>query len=206
MTAAGGNGAGRGSAGDDSSDSAGAAGAPPMPEGGVRVDVYSQKVDPNRSCPTGMGLTYRIGDTLNGHLITNGTQGVVVSCKIVNHGDGTFDLQGAISGFATTKGDAISYAGTSGTQDMPNVALTFSFASHGTNDAQESDMTMSYHSADLGELEVPTDASPCTLMTAARAYGFLLGEFECPLVVPPANDSNGCKLEGTVDFNYCDSK
>ncbi len=203
MTAAGGNGAGRGNAGDAPTEPGGAAGAEPVVEGAVMLDVFSQDVDPSRACKTGKGLTYRIGDTLNGHLVTNGTDGVMLSCKVVNNSNGTFELTGSISGTATAKSDAISYAG--GTADPLEVPLAFIFASQGSSDVQQSYMTISYVSSDVGELEVPDTALPCTLTTTARYQGFLLGNFDCPLLASPDDDTSACRIEGVLDFLHCDT-
>lgn len=156
------------------------------------------------SCKTGRGLTYLIADSLNGHLIANGTDGVVLSCKIVNKSDGTFELSGSISGTATAKSDAISYAGSAGTSDPLEVPITFTFASHGISASEESDLTITYVSSDLGALEVPDTAAPCTLMASAKYDGFLLADFECPLVVSPGDATSGCQISGALHFLYCD--
>jgi hypothetical protein len=209
MTGAGGN-AGRGVAGDDST-AIGAAGTPDsMPlQGGVEFALEQTADYPNRVCPSGTGtgglgnagLTYRIGDTFDGHYVVNGTNGVVMSCRLGPGNNGTV-ASGNISGTATATVEE--FPDPSDT-DPPQVDLTFSYQTE-DNESSRGDptMTMSYYSSDVGTLLVPDGYPECTIHFTASSGGFLLGVIDCPLIATPGDDSTGCHLQGTLIFLNCD--
>ncbi|HTQ02380.1 MAG TPA: hypothetical protein VMI54_00935 [Polyangiaceae bacterium] len=201
--AGGGNGAGRGSAGDSSE--AGGASDAEVTQGGIMIAVNRQAADTGLTCKSGSGLVYRIADTLNGHLTTSGTNGVVLACKFIDHGDGTFDFSGNISGVATVESDAISYAGSPSTPPG-QATLSVSFASHGSYTEDTPEMTLSYFSSDLGTLELAPGEQPCTLEPASLNSNFVLTDFACPFAVSPDDDTVGCRFDGALEFFYCDTQ
>lgn len=143
----------------------------------------------SRSCPADNGAaTYIIGQPAANKTVENGKGGVKVTCQV--RGDGTFSAEAAgfdgytqqrismnISGRITDKGSATA-AGTG---------------------------AMQFYTPSTAALHTDTQKFPgCTFgPVTTLKKGAILTDIMCPILVADDDPSAGCKVKGTIAFEYC---
>jgi len=167
---------------------------PPTPAAmGVSVTLSppSAKDVPNlgsRSCTAGMsgGFTYVIGQPNPGHTIEDGKSGVHVDCIV--QANGSFNATGS---------------GTDANGHKP-VSFTFNGIVHDKATATSNPGSMTFFSPDTTSLTTLDGFPGCTIgPVGTLKKGAILTDIDCPLIGGVDDTTSGCKVHGTIAFEYC---
>lgn len=143
----------------------------------------------SRSCPAGDSgaSTYIIGQPAPNKTIEDGKGGVKVDCTV--RGDGSFDA--SASGFDgyTKQKLSMSISGRIADKLAPKVA--------GTGPLQ-------FYTPQTLALHTSSPFPDCTFgPVTTLKKGAILTDIECPIIIASDDSTSGCKVKGTVAFEYC---
>ena len=164
---------------------------PPTPAAGgvdVMLSPPSASISMGRGCNAGTSgaFTYIIGQPNPGKTIEDGTHGVNVSCTI--RANGSFD------------------ASIKGTDDNGKKPVSFSFTGTIKDQATPaSNMSaMTFWSPDTGHLNTLSEFPTCTVgPVITYKPGAMLTDIDCPIIGVTDDSVSGCKVHGTIAFEYC---
>jgi hypothetical protein len=183
-----------GNAGYDPFAPGGSAGGPEgRPAAAVSLSLVEPDADVggNLSCIAGPvgGFTYAIGDPERGRTEGNGTNGLLVVCTIADSDADGFDLEGTVTG----------------TDENGYHPFSFSISSI-VSPTQSSSAVVTFSSGYTGPLARLDDAPECALGPPSfLRSGEILTDIDCPLLTSPDGTTNGCRLHGTIAFEYCET-
>jgi hypothetical protein len=172
--------------------SAAACSDPPPTPAAAGVSVTLSQPDPaiagDRACTAGTvgTFTYQIGEPDPGKTIEDGKDGVKVTCLVKS--DHNFNLS------------------ISGTDSNGHKPASFSFTGvvHDQNTPASNPGSMSSISPDTGQLVTLPDGPGCTFGPVGTLKpGAILTDVDCPLIGDTSENANGCKVHGTIAFEYC---
>jgi len=151
-----------------------------------------------RSCPagTGNGFTYVIGAPAPGKTIEGGTNGVDVECIVVS----SSTLSGDINAMGTF------YATASGVEAYAHKPITISVAGEVLDKAapEANAGGLTFFSPDTSSLTTLDGFPGCTIgPVATLKSGAILTDIDCPLIGSVDDTTSGCKVHGTIAFEYC---
>lgn len=164
---------------------------PPTPAAGgvvAQLSPPSSDIAQGRGCNAGTNgaFTYMIGQPDPGKTIEDGTKGVHVSCTI--KADGAFDA--SIKGTDSNGKKPVSFSFTGTVKDKATPASNPS--------------TMSFFSPDTSGLYTLDGFPACTVgPVVTYKAGAMLTDIDCPLIGSPQDSVSGCKVHGTIAFEYC---
>jgi hypothetical protein len=199
-----------GGAADDTSSSAGGSGGTDDTGGTAGSSDQSQSIPsasgfsislspanatevPNlggRTCYAGStgAFTYMIGAPEPGHTVESGKDGVEVTCAVELDSDGNATFSGTITG-ADANG---------------RKPVSFSAASDIDAGNAMPDATFTFVSPDTGPLTTLSGYPPCSLEAiGVLKSGAILTDIDCPLIGALDDDTSGCRVHGTIAFEYC---
>jgi hypothetical protein len=156
--------------------------SPPM-----QADVPDHDIG-SRSCTAGGtgAATFIIGQPAPNKTIEDGKGGVTVDCTV--RGDGTFDASAAGDDGYSKKRLSMSISGRIGDKNA-KVA--------GTG-------LLQFASPDTGPLHTSTPFPDCTFgPVTTLKKGAILTDINCPIIIATDDTAGGCKVHGTVAFEYC---
>jgi hypothetical protein len=141
----------------------------------------------NCTAGTSGSFTYSIGDPTPHKTVEDGTDGVSVSCTVKD--DGTFSA--SIGG------------------KDPNINSNINFTFTGTvnqNDEKtpaSNPSTMTFYSPQTLHINTLDGYPACTLSNiSVYKAGAMLADIDCP-IIGDSEGSTGCKVHGTMAFEYC---
>lgn len=155
--------------------------SPPM-QADLTEDIGS------RSCAAGAtgAATFIIGQPAANKTIENGKGGVTVDCTV--RGDGSFTATAAGNDGYTKKRISMSM---SGRIVDPN-AKTANIG------------VLQFASPDTGPLHTSNPFPGCTFgPVTTLKKGAILTDIDCPIIIASDDTAGGCKVHGTVAFEYC---
>jgi hypothetical protein len=164
---------------------------PPTPAAaGAEVELGppAASLAPGRSCNAGTNssFTYAIGQPDPGKTIEDGTNDVKVSCTIKNSGE--FDV--SLSGIDSNGKQPMSFTFTGVMKDKTTPA---------SNTA-----SMTFFSPDTSHLNTLVGFPACTIgPVVTYKAGAMLTDVDCPLIGANDDSVSGCKVHGTIAFEYC---
>jgi hypothetical protein len=164
---------------------------PPTPAAGgvdVMLSPPSSTISQGRGCNAGTSgaFTYVIGQPNPGKTIEDGTKGVTVSCTIKANGD--FDA--SIKGTDANGKQPVSFSFTGTMKDKATPASNSS--------------AMTFFSPDTSHLYTLAGFPLCTVgPVVTYKAGAMLTDIDCPLIGSPDDSVSGCKVHGTIAFEYC---
>jgi hypothetical protein len=164
---------------------------PPTPAAGgvdVMLGPPAASVAMGRGCNAGTSgaFTYVIGQPNPGKTIEDGTHGVTVACTIKANGD--FDA--SIKGVDGNGKKPVSFSFTGSVKDQATPASNTS--------------AMTFFSPDTGHMNTLADFPPCTIgPVVTYKAGAMLTDVDCPLIGVTDDSVSGCKVHGTIAFEYC---
>jgi hypothetical protein len=168
---------------------------PPTPAAaGVSISLSPASVKdvPNlgsRSCTAGdsSGFTYALGQPNSGRTIEDGKSGVHVTCTVT--AAGSFNLNA--SGVDGNGHKPVSFTFTGAIKDKVNTAANLG--------------GMTFFSPDTSQLvTLGGDYPGCTYgPVTTLKKGAILTDINCPLIGGSDDTTSGCKVHGTVAFEYC---
>jgi hypothetical protein len=164
---------------------------PPTPAAGgvdVRLSAPTLADVGSRNCNAGTvgGFEYVIGQPDPGKTIEDGTNGVNVSCTI--KADGNFDA--SIKGTDKNGKQPVSFSFTGVMKDKTNPASNSS--------------AMTFFSPDTSHLYTLADFPACTVgPVVTYKPGAMLTDIDCPIIGASDDSTSGCKVHGTIAFEYC---
>jgi hypothetical protein len=134
-------------------------------------------------------IMYAIGVPAPGGTVPDGTGDVQVSCTVGLNSDGA-----TMSVYANVSGSDANY--------MEPISLEVTSPTIHSRDPAPA--VISFGSSDNGQL-VPLDGLPgCTLGPfGTLKNGAMLADFTCPLLGSPDDASVGCRVNGTLGVEYC---
>jgi hypothetical protein len=171
---------------------------PPTPAAmGISINLVKPELTdfpPNtdlgsKSCPAGAGqATYIIGQPAANKTIENGKGGVKVTCQV--RGDGTFSA--AAAGF-----DGY-------TQQRISMNISGRITDRASQTAA-GEGVMQFYTPDTNALHTNTQKFPgCSFgPVTTLKKGAILTDIMCPILITDDNPSDGCKVKGTIAFEYC---
>jgi hypothetical protein len=153
------------------------------PASATEVDLGS------RSCNAGPAgsFTYGIGMPDSGRTVENGKSGVTVSC--------------------TVRANGVFSANASGTDVNGHRPVSFTF--NGTIKDPKNKASnpggMTFFAPDAGQLiTLGTPYPDCTYgPVTTLKKGAILSDIDCPLIGTSEDSTGGCKVHGTIAFEYC---
>jgi hypothetical protein len=132
-------------------------------------------------------FTYAIGDPSQAQTIEDGFQGVNVSCQVIPAESGANDVQVAIGG----------------TEMHEQRPVSVSVSSH-VSMTQPVSASLTFFSPDTLHLTTLVGFPSCTLgPTLTVGDGAFHADISCPLIGDPADDSSGCRAQGTFVVTDC---
>jgi hypothetical protein len=145
----------------------------------------------SRACHAGTtsGFTYVLGAPNPGRTIEDGKNGVTVSCLV--RGDGGFSMSGSGTDANGKKPISFSFSGSIKDKTAP--------ANNTVNTGQ-----MTFFSPDtlaMGSLAGTPNCSYGPVQTLKK--GAILTDVDCPIIGAIDDTTSGCKVHGTIAFEYC---
>jgi hypothetical protein len=164
---------------------------PPTPAAGgvaVMLSPPASSISMGRGCNAGTtgGFTYIIGQPNPGKTIEDGTKGVNVSCTIKANGDFDASIKGTDGN--GKKPVSFSFTGIIKDRDVPASNLS----------------AMTFFSPDTGQMNTLANFPACTIgPVVTYKPGAMLTDVDCPLIGVTDDSVSGCKVHGTIAFEYC---
>ena len=167
---------------------------------GLEASLRSAFPDDNpgdRRCqvlPNG-ARSYVIGRANSSQTVENGTNGVTFACTVTASGAFTIELTG--------NNQAVGLPGTFG--------MSLSGAIHSKTDGTQNTGSLGFRDSYAGLMKTDATTPPCTFEpptsggAITQKAGALLTRFTCPLIDSVDSAGDGCRAEGLIAVEYCET-